>query len=205
MDIGILKTGHANIKSLSNTVEKLGYSVKQISTADEIEDVNKLILPGVGAFPAVMAELSKIDMVNAIKRFAESKPILGICLGMQLMLNSSSEHGFSEGLSLIRGTVQRLPNSLGPVPHVGWNELLCDDECSLMVGVKERANAYFVHSYHCKIDEATKTVFTDFYGEKIVAGFQKENIFGVQFHPEKSQAVGYAIMKNFLEYTDAQS
>ena len=203
MTVGILSTGHANVKSLSNTIERLGYSVAEISNADEMRKIDKLILPGVGAFPAVMAELANRDMVDALKEFAKVKPMLGICLGMQLMLASSSEHGFSLGLSLINGTVEKLPNNLGPVPHVGWNELICEDDCSLMFGIQKYANAYFVHSYHCIVDDEINIIYTDFYGEKVVAGFQKKNIFGAQFHPEKSQNIGEIILRNFLEYENA--
>ena len=203
MMIGILETGHANIKSLSNTIEKIGYSIKKITTTDELTQVDKLILPGVGAFPAVIAQLNKSGMSEAIKEFSTVKPMLGICLGMQLMMESSEEHGFSKGLSLIKGTVSKLPSSLGPIPHVGWNDLLFKDDCILMNGVLSGSNAYFVHSYHCIVQEVEKIILTDFYGHKIVAGFQKDNIFGVQFHPEKSQKIGDAILSNFLKYSHA--
>jgi glutamine amidotransferase len=203
MIVGILQTGHANIKSLSNTIEWMGHEVRNVSTPQQMEFVDKLILPGVGAFPAVMSELVSANLASAIVSFAASKPLLGICLGMQLMLESSKEHGFSQGLGLIKGYVEILPKSLGPIPHVGWNEIFSEEKTCLMTHVRERSNVYFVHSYHCKIGEDIEIVYTDFYGQKIVAGFQKENIFGVQFHPEKSQKVGSLVLQNFLDYKDA--
>ena len=203
MIVGILQTGHANIKSLSNTIERMGHEVSNVSTPQQMELVDKLILPGVGAFPAVMSELVNANLASAIVSFAASKPLLGICLGMQLMLESSKEHGFSQGLGLIKGFVDILPKSLGPIPHVGWNEIFSEEKTRLMTDVRVRSNVYFVHSYHCNIVEDIEIIYTDFYGQKIVAGFQKENIFGVQFHPEKSQKVGNLVLQNFLDYKDA--
>lgn len=205
MIIGVLKTGHANTKSLSNTIEKLGYTFKEVSFPDEIEDIDRLLLPGVGAFPAVMSELVRRDLVGAIQKFALHRPILGICLGMQLMLEESFEHGYSKGLALVQGSVKRLPDTLGPIPHVGWNDLACEEDSVLMAGIKSLSNAYFVHSFHCIMEETQEMIYTDFYGRRVVAGFRKKHVFGVQFHPEKSQAVGYRVLKNFLEYGDAQS
>jgi len=200
MIVGILQTGHANIKSLSNTIERMGHEVSNVSTPQQMELVDKLILPGVGAFPAVMSELVNANLASAIVSFAASKPLLGICLGMQLMLESSNEHGVSQGLGLIKGSVDVLPKLLGPIPHVGWNEIFSDKKTCLMSDIRERANVYFVHSYHCEVAEDIEIIYTDFYGRKIVAGFQKKNIFGVQFHPEKSQKVGNIVLQNFLDY-----
>jgi len=200
MIVGIIQTGHANLKSLSNTIVRMGHSVKNVSVPLDMECVDKLILPGVGAFPAVMSELSRGDLVPEIVKFAALKPVLGICLGMQLMMESSTEHGFSKGLGLVKGNVDILPHSLGPVPHVGWNEIFSADQSGLMQNIQEASNVYFVHSYHCQIMEEVDIIYTDFYDKKIVAGFQKKNIFGVQFHPEKSQKVGNLILQNFLDY-----
>ena len=203
MIVGILQTGHANIKSLTNTIERLGYKVSNVSTPQQMELVDKLILPGVGAFPAVMSELVAANLASAIVSFSASKPMLGICLGMQLMLESSQEHGFSQGLGLIKGSVDVLPKLLGPIPHVGWNEIFSEQKTCLMTDIRLRSTMYFVHSYHCKVVEDIEIIYTDFYGQKIVAGFQKKNIFGVQFHPEKSQKAGNLVLQNFLNYQDA--
>ena len=200
MIVGILETGHANIKSLSNAIERMGHTVSNVSNQQEIRSVDKLVLPGVGAYPAVMAELLNNDLVSEIIKFSSSKALLGICLGMQLMMESSTEHCFTKGLALVKGTVNLLPSSLGLVPHVGWNEIFSNYESGLMTNIKDNSNVYFVHSYHCEVTEEIEIIHTDFYGQNIVAGFQKENIFGVQFHPEKSQNVGNSILKNFLDY-----
>jgi imidazole glycerol-phosphate synthase subunit HisH len=203
MIVGILQTGHANIKSLSNTIERMGHEVTNVSTPQQMELVDKLILPGVGAFPAVISELVNENLASAIVSFAASKPLMGICLGMQLMLESSTENGFSQGLGLIKGSVEILPKSLGPIPHVGWNEIFSERKTCLMTDVPSYSNVYFVHSYHCNIFEDIEVIYTDFYGQKIIAGFQKGNIFGVQFHPEKSQKVGNLVLQNFMDYKHA--
>ena len=203
MIVGILQTGHANIKSLSNTIGRMGHEVTIVSKPQQMELVDKLILPGVGAFPAVISELVNENLASAIVSFAASKPLLGICLGMQLMLESSTENGFSQGLGIIKGSVEILPKSLGPRPHVGWNEIFSERKTCLMTDVPSYSSVYFVHSYHCNIVEDIEVIYTDLYGQKIVAGFQKGNIFGVQFHPEKSQKVGNLVLQNFMNYKHA--
>ena len=200
MKLGILETGHANIRSLTNTLERLGCSSEILTSQDQFSNTDRLILPGVGAFPAVMKSLRSSGLDQAIKEFASQKPVLGICLGMQILLDKSDELSGDAGLSLITGEVSLLPDTVGTIPHIGWNELSGCNEPLLLKGVKDKACAYFVHSYQCHPVDIDRLIFTDFYGKKIVAGFEKNHIFGVQFHPEKSQQVGEQVLKNFIEY-----
>jgi imidazole glycerol-phosphate synthase subunit HisH len=203
MLVGVLKIGHGNIRSLINTLEKFGCDVELVSCKKEIEGVDKLILPGVGSFFSVMSELKNKNLVEPIQQHAMSKDILGVCLGMQLMMKNGTEGGDSNGLGLINGSVKLLPKELGRLPHVGWNDIYSSDENQLMKGVTKNSNVYFVHSYECIIDESISIIYSDFYNKNFVAGFQKNNIFGTQFHPEKSQNVGNSIIKNFLDHSYA--
>ena len=136
--------------------------------------------------------------------FASQKPVLGICLRMQILLDKVMNYR-DAGLSLITGEVSLLPDTVGTIPHIGWNELSGCNEPLLLKGVKDKACAYFVHSYQCHPVDIDRLIFTDFYGKKIVAGFEKNHIFGVQFHPEKSQQVGEQVLKNFISIKCAES
>lgn len=197
--IGILKVGHGNIRSLTNILEQLGMSPKLVSSKNEIPFLDKLIIPGVGSFNSAMNDLKNKDLIESIRKHSESKDILGICIGMQLMMNTGDEGGKANGIGLIDGIVEKLPINLGRLPHIGWNEINADDNCILMDKVQSKSNVYFVHSYHCEINESIPRIYSNFHGYNFVAGFQKNNIFGTQFHPEKSQNVGIQIIKNFLQ------
>ena len=203
MLVGILKIGHGNIRSLLNTLEKFGCDVELVSSKEEIASIDKLILPGVGSFYSAMKELENNELIIPIQEHARKKDILGICLGMQLMMKSGTEGGKSKGLNLINGKVDLLPNNLGRLPYIGWNDISSNNKNDLMINVDSNSNVYFVHSYQCLIKEQISMIYSDFYNQDFIAGFQKENIFGTQFHPEKSQNVGDLIIKNFLEHTNA--
>lgn len=198
--IGILKIGHGNIRSLINILERLGAEIKLVSKKDEIKNLSKLILPGVGSFNNAMRELEDKDLVGAIRNHSLEKDILGVCIGMQLMMRTGDEGGLIEGIGLIDGHVKKLSKSLGRLPHIGWNEIFREEDFDLIKDVNNQSNVYFVHSYHCEINEKLQEVKANFHGFDFVAGFQKNNIFGTQFHPEKSQNVGIQIIKNFLEH-----
>ena len=203
MLVGVLKIGHGNIRSLINTLEKFGCNVKLVSCNDEIKSVDKLILPGVGSFHSVMSELKNKKLIEPIQKHSISKDILGVCLGMQLMMKNGSEGGDSDGIGLIDGSVEILPKDKGRLPHVGWNDIYTNEDNQLMKDISPNSNVYFVHSYECIINEKIPLIYSDFYNKDFVAGFQKNNIFGTQFHPEKSQNVGDLIIKNFLDHTHA--
>ena len=197
--IGILKIGHGNIRSLTNILELLGMNPKLVSSKDEIPFLDKLILPGVGSFNTAMNDLKSKDLIEPIRKHSESKDILGICIGMQLMMNIGDEGGKAKGIGLVDGSVEKLPINLGRLPHIGWNEINAENNCILMNQVQDKSNVYFVHSYHCKINESIPKIYSSFHGYNFIAGFQKNNIFGTQFHPEKSQNVGFQVIKNFLQ------
>tara|TARA_S200000501_G_C20647252_1_gene665809 strand:+ start:38 stop:652 length:615 start_codon:yes stop_codon:yes gene_type:complete len=203
--IGILKIGHGNIRSLINILDRFGYDFQLVSSKNDFKKIDKLILPGVGSFYSSMKELEISNLIEPIQEFSLHQDILGICLGMQLMMKSGSEGGQSMGLSLVNGNVKILPRNHGRLPHIGWNEVYVKEKNSIMNNVENNSNVYFVHSYECIVDESEniKKIYSSFFKYEFLAGFQKGNIFGTQFHPEKSQRIGDVILKNFLEHPDA--
>lgn len=201
MNVGIIDIGISNIGSLKNSIEKLGCSAICSADSSELASCEKLILPGVGAFGMAMDELESRGIDKFIRNYVRSGGhILGICLGMQLFMDSGFEGGRRKGLQLVRGEVVPLSKDIGRIPHIGWNNIYINGTpMLLMKGIEDGSNVYFVHSYYCNVVEEIPLVYTDFYGSNVVAGFQKDGVFGVQFHPEKSQVVGKSILKNFLE------
>ena len=188
-----------NIRSVHNSFNKMGAKVKSSNSKKDISQADAIILPGVGAFGKAMQSLNKLNLVNPILDFAleKKKPILGICLGMQLLADSSEENGLNKGLGLIPGEVRKIKCKEGlRLPHIGWNELDIQKESPLFHDIKEDS-FYFVHSYFFKSHSKYISATTD-YGYKITSAIQNENIFGVQFHPEKSQTGGMKLIKNFI-------
>lgn len=202
--IGIVDYGLGNLTSVAGAVSKLGFEPKVTSDADILATAEKLILPGVGAFPDGMANLAErglIDVLNdlVIKR---RKPILGICLGFQLLGLSSEEFGHTKGLGWIDAAVRRLApeDKTLRIPHVGWNDLTqTDPGCILFDGVPDQSLFYFVHSYRLETPPDGSQVGTCDYGGAFTAAVQKGSVFGTQFHPEKSQQAGLTLLGNFLE------
>lgn len=198
MAIGIIDYGMGNLKSVSNALDFLGADHFVSNNYDELSKASKLILPGVGAFK------DAIELINA-KSFdklleeakKENKPILGICLGMQLMFDRSSEFGDHKGLSLIKGNIVKFDIDL-KVPHMGWNKLNIKKEAPLFKDLPEESYVYFVHSFHLETDEDVVSA-TTCYGKEIQVAAQVGNIYALQFHPEKSGDVGLQILKNFIE------
>jgi glutamine amidotransferase len=165
-----------------------------------LDQADGLILPGVGAFPKCMEALRKNGMDLEIQKQAKAgKPLLGICLGMQMLLDSSTELGFSQGLGLIPGTVERIETDL-KLPHIGWNSLTIVNENPLTAGLQNGDYVYFVHSF-CGHVAAENLALTCDYGTTVTAMVARGNVFGCQFHPEKSGPVGMTILKNFGELT----
>ncbi|MBX3008356.1 MAG: imidazole glycerol phosphate synthase subunit HisH [Melioribacteraceae bacterium] len=199
----IVNFGMGNIGSIANMIKKIGYKVEITDAIEKIKDAEKIILPGVGSFDHAMQNLEKLNFIDVINKkvMEEKTPLLGICLGMQLMADKSEE-GNKSGLGFIDGEVKRF--SFGEynkfkIPHMGWNLIQPKKESTLLKNLDEESRFYFVHSYHfvCKneADILTKT----FYGYDFVSSFAKENIFGVQFHPEKSHKFGMKLLQNFIE------
>ncbi len=168
-------------------------------TADtgEISAADGVILPGVGAFWRAMENLRQTGLMEVVLETAQNgKPLLGICLGMQMLFAESDEHGRHEGLGIIPGKVRRFTESL-KIPHMGWNEVEHGTPSPLFEGVKDEAFFYFAHSYYVEPDESSVTIGATDYGSTFASAVQKANVFGVQFHPERSGPVGLAMLKNF--------
>lgn len=201
--IAIIDYKMGNIKSLENALEFLGCKSCVTNKVEKILSADQIILPGVGAFDLAMKNLQKYNLIEVVHKavFEKNIPILGICLGMQILADSGEENGPTDGLGWIHGSVERFSFSDPKIriPHVGFNSIHFENKSpNLFEGLRDEADFYFVHSYHmvCK-DNSDVSSWTD-YGEKFVSSVQKGNIFGVQFHPEKSQSNGLTILKNFI-------
>lgn len=198
----IVDYGLGNLGSIANMLQKLGARAVVASDPRIVAQASKLILPGVGAFDNGMANLQKLGLIEALRqKVQEDKvPILGICLGAQLM-TESSEEGSLSGLGWIEAATIRF-FSLQPVeglkvPHMGWNEVTPQKECPLFNEMDRPARFYFVHSYHFVCRDAADVLATTFYGYEFASAFSRGNVFGVQFHPEKSHKFGMRLLKNF--------
>ncbi len=201
--IGIVDYNMGNLASVINAFTKMGVDATLESDPSKLPQYDKLILPGVGAFGDAMEHLQSNGMDLAVKAFvASGKPLLGICLGMQLLFESSEEFGSSQGLGLIEGKVvafdeSKFDHSL-KVPHMGWNEMFKQTNTPLFDGLDDDFYLYFVHSYHA-ICEDKYAIGKTHYGYEFVSAVQKENIYGIQPHPEKSHENGLKIIENFVK------
>ena len=194
--IGVTDSKICNIFSLTNMLKHIGAEYKIISGEKDFVGVDKIILPGVGSFPKAMENLSKFGLIDPIKAAsADGVPILGICLGMQLLFEQSEEFGASNGLGLIPGCVVKIRNAK-ILPHMGWDNLNIKDNTTILQGVEQNADVYFVHSYRADT-EPQYILATAEYGDEIPAVVGNGNIYGTQFHPEKSQKWGEIILRNF--------
>ncbi|MGC4033178.1 MAG: imidazole glycerol phosphate synthase subunit HisH [Tepidisphaeraceae bacterium] len=200
--IGILDYGLANLRSVQNAFAHAGHPAELIKTADQIKACSHFVLPGVGAFRDAIGALRKDGLDDAIKTHVDAgRPFLGICLGLQMLFDVSYEDGEYPGLGILPGKCVRFdvdqPGIGLKVPHMGWNQLDFKSASPLQRGLSEGCNVYFVHSYHVvPTDESVIATTTD-YGRPFVSSVWKDNIVATQFHPEKSQTVGQAILKNF--------
>jgi glutamine amidotransferase len=215
--ITVVDYGMGNLRSVSKALESLGAEVRVSKDPADVAKAEKLILPGVGAFPAAMRELSTRGLIEPIKTFiASGKPYLGICLGLQLLFEESEEGEGAKGLGVLPGRVRRFfsnggtqapkhPGTALKIPHMGWNQVrrpATGDQqpsrCPLLKGIPEGSFFYFVHSYCAQpTDHAVVALETD-YGSPFAAMVWRERLFATQFHPEKSQAVGLQLLKNFI-------
>ncbi len=198
----IIDYGLGNVRSVRGAVERLGYEAVVSSAPEEMRTSDALILPGVGAFGDGMRKLRERGLIDPLRQMVldDHKAILGICLGAQLMANGSCEFGQHEGLKWIDAAVERLPTDGLPLPHVGWNDLDIVKGSEQFRDMSDSPLVYYVHSFHIRCrDEALVTARCD-YGVQFTASFQRDNIFGSQFHPEKSQAEGLVFLSNFLEF-----
>lgn len=198
--IAVIDYGAGNLKSVTKALDHLGYANTIVSRPEELETADGMILPGVGAFPMCMAALRKSGMDQAILQQAGKKPLLGICLGMQMLLDSSTEMGGDQGLGLIPGTVEKIETNL-KLPHIGWNSLNIVNANPLTAGLSDGDYVYFVHSFCAKVKNSEDLALTTDYGTTVTAMIARGNVFGCQFHPEKSGPVGMTILRNFGELT----
>lgn len=202
--VGIIDYGMGNLLSVFNAFDFLGADVKLCSKPEEIKSVERIVLPGVGAFDDCMSSLTNAGFVDALNEtiLKHGKPILGICLGMQAMAFNSEEGEKAIGLGWFDAHVVKIvpDNPSLHVPHVGWNSIEYETDCELFEGLPESPDLYFVHSYYMKCSHPSHVAASCDYGGKIAAAVKRDNIFATQFHPEKSQDYGLKILQNFLEW-----
>ena len=200
--IGIIDYGMGNIQSVKNALLRVGGNVEIVTTGKQLASCEGLVLPGVGAFSKAMENLAMLGLVEPLKStVAHGTPLLGVCLGLQLLADSSEEFGDHPGLGLIPGRVCRIPVKQGyHLPHIGWNPVKYNysQETGIFKGVREDSSFYFVHSYMFDCDPSFVSAVTD-HGTAVTAAVQHGNIYATQFHPEKSQTNGLRVLKNFVE------
>ncbi len=195
--ITIIDYGAGNLFSVQNALNFLGVENNISSKVEDIVSADKLILPGVGAFPDAMKMLDEAGLTEVIKEQAKKKALMGICLGMQMLFDKSYEFGETEGLGLIPGTVELMhPAKDLVIPHIGWNSLEKNEPCKLLKSVNDGDYVYFVHSYAAVTDSKNVAAYCD-YGMKVPALVMSGNVYGCQFHPEKSGKTGLGILKTF--------
>ncbi len=198
--IAIIDYDAGNIKSVEKAFMALGQDVVVTRDKETILNAEGVVLPGVGAFGDAMEKLIAYDLVDTIHKVVEKNtPFLGICLGLQLMFESSEESPGVEGLSLLKGKIVRIPEGEGlKIPHIGWNNLSYPNRGRLYKDIPEDSYVYFVHSYYLQAEESEIVRATTEYGVTIHASVEKGNVFACQFHPEKSSSVGMKILENFV-------
>ena len=199
--ITVLDYDAGNIKSVEKALDFLGEEVKITRDREEILSADGVILPGVGAFGDAMEKLHQYGLVDVIHEVVDRQiPFLGICLGLQLMFESSEETPGVTGLGIVDGQILRIPDAPGlKIPQIGWNSLDINPKARLFKGLPEHPYVYFVHSYYLKADHEEDVAASTFYSTNIHASIEHGNVFACQFHPEKSSTVGLQILKNFIE------
>lgn len=201
--VTIVDYGLANLQSVVNAFEYLGADVTLAATGADLEDAEKIVLPGVGSFAAGMRGLRKCGHVEVLEELVlgQGRPYFGICLGMQFLLEGSAE-GDEPGLGWVPGRVARFPEGPGcaKVPHIGWNDIAVPSDSRLFAGIEDATDFYFVHSYYVPEASADDVacVGSCHYGLPFVAAFERDNVLACQFHPEKSQLAGMKVIENFL-------
>lgn len=199
MNIGIVDYGAGNLRSVAKALEHCGAQVQMIATAAAVSQIDKIILPGVGAFGQAMSALNAMGLKDALMAYMESgRPFLGICLGMQVLFSGSEESPGIAGLGVFPGEVKRFPRTL-KVPHLGWNQVQIESPSPLFKNLPDQAFFYFAHSYYAAPRESTCIRATAEYGDSYTVAIARDNIFGIQFHPEKSQRNGLILLQNYVD------
>jgi len=200
--IAIIDYGMGNLYSVGKAVERLGCNAIVTSDPEQILAADGAILPGVGAFGDAMANLRDTGLADVVKAYAASgKPLLGICLGMQLLFTESEEHGLHQGLDLLPGRVVRFQGDY-KIPHMGWNELKFMQSSPLFEGVAP-GHVYFVHSYHVQPEQSSDLLAVTDYHQPVTAIVGRGSLFGMQFHPEKSGELGMSLLERFVKLVEA--
>jgi glutamine amidotransferase len=194
--IAIIDYGAGNLFSVKNAFDYIGEKSFITNNISEIQKADSIVLPGVGAFPNAMEMLCKVNLLDTLKNQAKVKPFLGICLGMQMLFEKGYEFEDTNGLGLINGEIKKIESGNLKIPHIGWNELEINRKSVLLEGINQNDCVYFVHSFCAYTDDENVSAYCD-YGMKIPALVENGNVFGAQFHPEKSGEVGLRILKNF--------
>ena len=204
--IAIIDYGMGNLRSVQKGFERIGCAAEVTADPARLLAAEKIVLPGVGAFRDCIHNLEQGGFVEPILQvIAEGRPFLGICLGLQLLFTESEEFGLHKGLGVIPGRVVRFPEGMQeqgeklPVPHMGWNQISLKAETPLFNDINDGSNVYFVHSYYVKPNDPSVVASTCNYGLEFCAAIRKDNVMATQFHPEKSQAIGLQMLKNFAE------
>jgi glutamine amidotransferase len=196
--VALVDYGMGNRRSVEKALEHVGARVQRTAERDAIAGAGAIVLPGVGAFPEAMRRLAALDLVELLReRAAAGVPLLGICLGLQLLFDASDEHEGAAGLGLLPGTVTRLRAPGLKVPHIGWNTVAFERPSLLTAGLGDAAAFYHVHSYACRPRVVSDVVGRGEYGERFVSIVERGNVMGAQFHPEKSSLDGLALLRNF--------
>ena len=197
--VAIIDYGVGNLRSVEKAFEATGHEAIVTASVDELQRAERLVLPGVGAFAACMTALSEHGLIDLVREQAvRGIPLLGVCVGMQMLFEESNEFGKSEGLGLLKGQVHRFDDDL-VVPQVGWNQIRQRRSHSLFANIPDDSFFYFVHSYFCKPSNSDAVIGETEYGSRYASVVADKNIWGVQFHPEKSQTVGLQLLANFAE------
>lgn len=197
--IAIIDYGAGNLFSVKNALDFLQKESTITEDVQEIRKADAMILPGVGAFPDAMRMLKEKGLDKVICEEAQRKPLLGICLGMQMLFETSYEFKETKGLGLLEGSVVPIDGGGLKIPHMGWNNLTILNPCKMTEGLKEDSYVYFVHSYYLKAGREEDVTATTEYSALIHASVEHDNVFACQFHPEKSSEIGLKILKNFVE------
>ncbi|MFH1415215.1 MAG: imidazole glycerol phosphate synthase subunit HisH [Elusimicrobiota bacterium] len=198
--IVVIDYGLGNIMSVSRALEKAGAAVQISSKPGDIEEADALVLPGVGAFRKAMNNINDLGFKEVLLQYLLSdRPYLGICLGMQILFDESYEHGRTKGFGIIEGTVEKFPTDV-KIPHMGWNQVSFSESGAMSGTITENSYFYFDHSYYASVVNSDNIAARTDYGMNFVSAVRKGNIWGVQFHPEKSSSTGLRLLKNFIEY-----
>jgi imidazole glycerol-phosphate synthase subunit HisH len=195
--VAIIDYGVGNLRSVEKAFAAVGVDAVITSDKQALKEAERLVLPGVGAFATCMSEFERHDLMDLVlARVEQGTPLLGVCVGMQMLFEESSEFGKTKGLGLLKGSVDRFNETL-VVPHVGWNQVVKRSEHPLLADVPTESFFYFVHSYYCEPADESAVIGETDYGVRFCSVIAKGNVGGVQFHPEKSQNAGLQLLKNF--------